>query len=162
MMKANKDPQAAILIEETYYYDVELAEISTTIWQEAEGLIRVQMPYDGSLLKEDASTQPVFHLGDLLVTRPPKRMQIGNQRIARAPGAESEPESLPVAIEAGPNWWHYIKSGKRAICQTEYVVPTPEEMLISIQGKILDFEPVDEQALQVTGKPRFKTPCAYN
>ena len=124
-MNADHNSQTAILIEEVHYYDIELAEISTTVWRKAEGSIQVRVPYDGAIFKEDASSQETFHIGNLLVTRPN--------------GTEPESETLSVDIEAGENWWEYIKSGKRAVCHTDYAVSPPKETLISVQGDVLDF-----------------------
>lgn len=129
-MNTEQNSQAAILIEEVHYYDIELAELSTTVWREAKGSIRVKIPYNGAVFKEDASQLETFHVGNLLVTRPN--------------GAEPKSETLPIDIEAGENWWEYIKSGKRTVCRAEYAVSPPEETLISVQGNVLDFIPFTE------------------
>lgn len=124
-MNTGQKPQANILIKEVHYYDIELAEIPTTNWRKAEGSIQVRIPYDGAVFTEDASQQETFHVGDL--------------QVSRSNDTESEPETLPVDIEAGEKWWEYIKSGKRAVYQSEYNVPKPEKTLFSIQGEVLDF-----------------------
>ncbi len=133
-MNTDKNTPAAIHIEETHIYDIELAEISTTIWQKAEGSIRVWIPYDGTVFKEDASHQEIFHVGNLLVTQ-----QNGNVS-----------EIFSIDIEAGEKWWEYIKSGKRAVCQAKYTVSPPKETLVSIQGAVLDFTLLNDNSFNNT------------
>ena len=111
--------QAAIYIDEEHDYDVDLGVVSVVTWREARGSVRVEIPYDGALFKEDitANSHPV---GDLQITY------------------AGESQTLPIALQAGAHWQRNLKSNKKHVVTAEYEISEPGDPLISIDGVVLD------------------------
>lgn len=120
-MNQNKDPQAAIYIEEEHHYDVDLGVVPIVAWQKAGGSIRVEIPYDGAVLKQDVAEAHQYSIGNL---------HMANHG--------SMPDVLPIVIEAGPTWRTNIKSNKKSVITARYKIDEPGDPLISIDGVVLD------------------------
>lgn len=121
-MKARKDPQAVIVIEEEHHYEVTLASVSSVNWQEARGSIRVEIPYDGAVLKQGVSDADLHDIGNLHVKDPHARKS----------------EKLHIVLGAGPVWQRNIKSNKKSVTTASYEISEPADSLVSIDGAVLD------------------------
>lgn len=135
-MGTNQGKQAAIYVEETHHFDVELGALSGTYWKQASGVIEVLAPYDGKIFEEDASDQESLHLGDILVKIPVN--------------GEFQEEIWPAKITAGESWQYNLKSARRAVCHAEYDVVQPKDSLISVQAEVRDV-PIDKYPIINTG-----------
>lgn len=121
-MDPNKDPQAAIIIEETHEFEVDLGVVPFVSWQKGHRLIRVQVPYDGALLKKNVSPRTDYWVGSI---------QFKNSQ-------NQETESIGISLPAEDSWQDKIKSGKRSVTTAEYQLEEPADQLISIDGDVLD------------------------
>jgi hypothetical protein len=125
MMKANKDPQAAIYIEEEHHYSVDLGVVQSITWQpgQARGSIRIEIPYDGAVLKKDASTADQYEIGTVKFSFPQM----------------ADPTELPIRLEAGSQWETNIKSSRKCLIEAQYPIEQePGDSLISVDGLVLD------------------------
>ena len=135
----NKKPSsAAIILEETYVYKVELGTIPVMEWLSGEGCLRIQVPYDGTRLPNDIGSQDKYRLGQLKLVQEDR-------------GLESE--LIPIEIEAGERWPKLLKSGKQVIYEIEYHVERPQKTIVSLSGEINDtlYEDNDQLARKIIG-----------
>lgn len=121
-MDPSKDPQAAIIIEETHEYEVDLGVVPFVSWQKGHGKIRVEIPYDGALLKRVVPKGTNYLVGAIQVTSPQ------NENL----------ETIDISLPADDSWEEKIKSGKRSVTTAEYDLDEPADQLISIDGDVLD------------------------
>lgn len=121
-MDSGKDPQSAIIIEEIHGYKVDLGVVPFISWQNGHGFVRVEVPYDGTLLKKDVHPRTNYQVGSIQVTTPQNK----------------ETELLTVSLPAGDSWQTTIKSGKRGVITAEYELGEPADQLVSIDGDVLD------------------------
>lgn len=119
-MNRDTELQAAIYIDEEHDYDVDLGVVSVVTWREAHGSVRVEIPYDGALFKQE----------DIAANSHP----VGNLQITYA----GESETLPIALQAGAYWQRNLKSNKKHVVTAEYEIFEPGDPLISIDGVVLD------------------------
>lgn len=123
-MESNQKPKAGVFIEETYHYDIELGTIPVISQQNAEGTIRVQIPYDGKLLKNLLIENDEIHLGSLSLS------------YANEPRAL---EKLAIIIPAPSGKLQtLIKSPKVSVISAEYIVEPPSETLFTVDGEVVD------------------------
>jgi hypothetical protein len=136
----NKGPRANITVEETYRYDVELGVTSQVAWLDGAGQVRIQVPYDGTGIRELPTTQASQHLGELHLT---------------FPASTDSPLILPVDLIAGPALPDLVRSGKRAVLGADYQIPAPRETLVVVDGEVFDR---DGKELSVKGLDPFRNP----
>ena len=123
-MEGNKKPKAGIFIEETYHYEIELGTVPIISRQEAEGTIRVQIPYDGKLLNNLPIEDDVIRLGSF------------NLSCVNEP-ATSEKLTVTVPAPSG-DIQNLIKSPKAAVISAEYSVEPPSETLFTVDAEVID------------------------
>jgi predicted HTH transcriptional regulator len=122
-MNLKQDPQAAIYLEEEHHYDVDLGAVPYISWRDAQGSLRIEIPYDGAVLKQDSSDIPEeYNLGELHIVNT----------------ADNVSERLPIALKAGGNWHAYIKSNRKSVCRAKYAITEPSDTLLSIDGIVVD------------------------
>lgn len=147
-MSINLKNQAAILVEETHYFRVELSDLSSTTWQEAKGLIEVNIPYDGCVFDKDMSRREMLDLGKI--------------EIKRSDDKDAHSETWPIKIVAGKNWHHNLKSAKRAVCRAEYEIAQPQETIVDVQGEILDIPKQDSTKTNFDNHEAFQNSLQLN
>lgn len=137
-MESNPKPKAGIYVEETYRYDIDLGTVPVISQQKAEGSIRVQIPYDGKLLKNLPIIDDEIRLGSL-------DLSYADDPTIR--------EKLIVTIPAPTgNFQTLLKSPKVSVIHAEYAVEPPSETLFTVDGEVVDVnEELAELAKLVDG-----------
>ncbi len=132
-MKGNKDPQAAIYVEEVHHYEVDLGVVPFITWQKASGSVRIEIPYDGAVLDQETAQANHYPIGHVQISRPDNGTS----------------ESVPVSLQAGEIWEKQIKSNKKYLIEAQYDIEEPGDPLISIDGVVLD-DVLDEDGQPMT------------
>ncbi len=128
-MNTDQRPRARIEVEENHIYDVHLSNQTSIIWRQGQGVIRIQIPYEGKKLKDVSTDQPEITLGEVVLA---------------AANATQAPESLVVSLPTGSLLPEYLKGGMQMVWQTNYTVTEPPNTVIAVEGTVYDGASIGE------------------
>lgn len=116
------ESSASILVTEEYDYDIDLGVVPFINWKSSHGSLKIEIPYDGSVLKKNTTKDETISIGEL-------KLSVKDGTIT---------DQLPVNIRSGLNWNDFVKSNKVSISSATIKVGKLDDPLISIDGAVLD------------------------
>jgi hypothetical protein len=127
-------PQASIVVEEYYTYQVDVGSQTNLACTQASGLIHVRVPYNGEHLRDVGSDQGQLPIGTLVVPTPDEELE----------------QHLPLALDT-TQLIDRLKRGEQQLWQARYTPPTPSDTLVSVEGEVFDGADIDllEQPEQI-------------
>lgn len=119
-------PQASIVVEEHYTYEVDVGGQTTLVCTQTSGLIHIRVPFNGEHLRDVPPDQGPLPIGALVVTAPD--------------GAPAQ--HLPIALDT-TQLVERIKRGEQLLWQASYTPDKPRDTLVAVEGEVFDGADID-------------------
>lgn len=126
-MSSEVTARPAIVVDETYIYNIDVAEQTNMSCEHSHGMIKISVPYDGLHLKDIPNQPGGLHLGSFTMGHP---ADPANQQLIDI--------TLPVDTVSSQ-----IKHDVQYAWQARYDIAPPHNTLIAMDGEVFDGAAID-------------------